>query len=141
MCPLDTVFSPKLVQHILQKNHIDIDGSKNDPKGFVSNYGHSGWKKNCHSVAFNNVFFLRPVRFLLSWKKLFLTISHWELDVLTLKISNINNRLSSDCTHLWNDAVILELLLQQSVFLLQCFNLVKSIFINVAIFVKFWEST
>jgi len=99
-------FSPKLVQNILQKNHIDIDGSKNDPKGFVSNYGHSGWKKNCHSVAFN-VFFLRPVRFLLSWKKLSLTTSHWELDVLTL----------------WNDAVILELLLQQSVFLLQCLNL------------------
>ena len=49
-------FSPKLVQNILQKIHIDIDGSKNDPKGFVSNYGHSGWKKNCHSVAFN-VFF------------------------------------------------------------------------------------
>jgi len=76
-------------------------------KAFISNYGHSGWKKNCHSVAFNNVFFLRPVRFLLSWKKLFLTTSHWELDVLTL----------------WNDAVILELLLQQSVFLLQCLNL------------------
>ena len=51
------VSSPKLVQNILQKIHIDIDGSKNDPKGFVSNYGHSGWKKNCHSVAFNNVFF------------------------------------------------------------------------------------
>ena len=100
MCPRDTVFfSPKLVQNILQKIHIDIDGSKNDPKGFVSNYGHSGWKKNCHSVAFNNVFFLRPVRFLLSWKKLSLTTSHWELDVLTLKISNINNLFSSDWLH------------------------------------------
>ena len=47
----------------------------------------------------------------------------------------------TDCTHLWNDAVILELLLQQSVFLLQCLNLVKSILTNIAIFVKFWEST
>ena len=47
----------------------------------------------------------------------------------------------TDCTHLWNDAVILELLLQQSVFLLQCLNLVKSILTNIVIFVKFWEST
>ena len=86
-------------------------------------------------------FFLRPVRFLLYWKKLSLTTSHWELDVLTLKISNVDNQLSSDCTHLWNDAVILELLLQQSVFLLQCLNLVKSILTNIGIFVKFWEST
>ena len=45
------------------------------------------------------------------------------------------------CTHLWNDAVILELLLQQSVFLLQCLNLVKSILTNIAVFVKFWDST
>jgi len=36
-----------------------------------------------------------------------LTFSHWKLDVLTL----------------WNDAVILKLLLQQSIFLLQCFHL------------------
>ena len=84
--------------------------------------------------GFQQCFFLRPVRFLLSWKKLFLTTSHWELDVLTLKISNVDNQLSSDYTHLWNDAVILELLLQQSVFLLQCLNLVKSIFTNIAIF-------
>ena len=86
-------------------------------------------------------FFLRPVRFLLSWKKLFLTTSHWELDVLTLKISNVDNQLSSDCTHLWNDAVILELLLQQSVFLLQCLNLVNSILTNIGIFVIFLEFT
>ena len=85
-----------------------------------------------------SMFFSERVRFLLlSWKKLSLTTSHWELDVLTLKISNVDNQLSSDCTHLWNDAVILELLLQQSVFLLQCLNLVKSILTNIATFVKF----
>ena len=76
MCPLDTVFSPKLVQHILQKNHIDIDGSKNDPKGFVSNYGHSGWKKNCHSVAFNNV--------LSETSQIFIVLEETVLDYFTL---------------------------------------------------------
>ena len=43
----------------------------------------------------------------------------------------------TNCTHLWNDAVILELLLQQSVFLLQCLNLVKSILTNIGMF--FWN--
>ena len=47
----------------------------------------------------------------------------------------------TDCTHLWNDAVILELLLQQSVFLLQCLNLVKSILTNIGIVVNFLEFT
>jgi len=59
------------------------------------------WEENSfHFMAFNCLFL---------WKKCvgFSTISHRELDVLTL----------------WNDAVILKLLLQQSIFLLQCFHL------------------
>ena len=141
MCPRDTVsFSPKLVQNILQKIHID--GSKNDPKGFVSNYGHSGWKKNCHSVAFNNVFFWDQSDFYCpgrncSWLLHIGNLMSWLWKYQTLIIG----WAVTDCTHLWNDAVILELLLQQSVFLLQCLNLIKSILTNIAVFVKFWEST
>lgn len=59
------------------------------------------WEENSfHFMAFNCLFL---------WKKCvgFSIISHRELDVLTL----------------WNDAVILKLLLQQSIFLLQCFHL------------------
>ena len=36
--------------------------------------------------------------------------------------------------HLWNDAVILKLLLQQSIFLLQCFHLIIMIIIFIIIF-------
>ena len=93
---------------------------------------HSGWKK----IVFTWWLLIVPAGRFLFWKKMVSTFSHRKLDVLTLenvvimKVIMILIMMMSMMTmimmmilHLWNDAVILKLLLQQSIFLLQCFHL------------------
>ena len=89
---------------------------------------HSGWKK----IVFTWWLSIVSAGRFLFWKKIVSTFSHRKLDVLTLEnvvIMKVIMILIMMMTttmmifHLWNDAVILKLLLQQSIFLLQCFHL------------------
>ena len=88
---------------------------------------HSGWKK----IVFTWWLSIVPAgRFFLEEKGFnFLTSETWCLDsenVVIMKVIMILIMMMTTTMmifHLWNDAVILKLLLQQSIFLLQCFHL------------------
>ena len=54
MHPLDTDF---FLQNILQKIHIDIDGSKNDPKGFYLKLWSLGMEEELSLGGFQQCFF------------------------------------------------------------------------------------